>query len=107
MHTVLRLCLLLAASALFAACLPQANLNQGSFSLQNTDASDHKLLLSETEDCGLGLRTSVTHNTQTTFDVALNKPSYLCVGETPPPVKVEAGKAYSIQGGSVRVVAAP
>ena len=106
MHTALRLLSLLAASLLFVACLPQANLNNGSFSLKNSDKTDYKLLLSETEDCGMGLRTSVGHDTQTTFDVALTKPSYLCVGETPPPVKVEAGKAYVIVGGSVRAAPA-
>lgn len=82
------------------ACgVEEIGVGSGSIDIHNDDATAVDLLISDSPDCGLGMHSSLESGSTRDFPVGDN--SYVCVGETPPGIRVENGGRYTLRGGTL------
>ena len=71
----------------------------GMITVKNEDAKDYAIVISDNDQCLLGLKTKLENNTQTTYSVGEN--SFFCLSEGGTGVKVHDGKTYHVKGGQL------
>ena len=97
----LSLGLLAAASLLVASGCDMLNVaERGFFNLKNGGDKTLAILVSDNDQCIIGLHSEVATNTWRNYDIEdVNKGAYLCVDGKAK--KVETGKSYVVENGAV------
>ncbi len=73
---------------------------KGYFNLKNGTDATLKILVSDNDQCVIGLHSEIATNTWRNYDIDnMNKGAYLCVDGKPQ--LVTNGKSYVVQGGQV------
>lgn len=91
---------------LLAGCDLLDTANRGFFNLKNGTDATLKILVSDNDQCVIGLHSEVATNTWRNYDIEdVNKDAYLCVGGSAH--KMETGKSYVFDGSALTETAAP
>ena len=89
-----------ALAAITLACgVEDIGVGSGSIDIHNDDAVAVELLISDSPDCGLGMHSSLESGS--TRDFPVGDDSYVCIGETPPGIRVQDGGQYTIRDGTL------
>lgn len=99
MNHLARVSLAVISLGALTACPPQMDPNIGTITVHNADKTDHAVLITQEDNCTLGLHSKVYSNNTTTFDVDRTTGSWMCVDEVGPAIKLEDGKVYEIKNG--------
>lgn len=77
-------------------------LGDGMITVHNDEAREISVLISDTEDCVIGMHSSVNPEATRTFDIMTDEQgqSYFCMDEEVP-FPVEDGGHYAIRGGAL------
>ncbi|MBN2798802.1 MAG: hypothetical protein JXX28_06590 [Deltaproteobacteria bacterium] len=86
-------------TALTACDVEEIGMGDGSITVVNEDTQEVRLLISDNDQCVIGMHSSVNTSTRRVFSIG--ETSYVCLGEKAPGVAVENGKTYAIKGGKL------
>ncbi len=90
---------LLVVTISLACAVEEIGMGSGSVDIHNSDSAAVTLLISDSPDCGLGMHSSLESGS--TRDFSVGDDTYVCIGETPPGIRVEDGGKYEISGGTL------
>lgn len=92
--------LLLVALVTLTACqVEEIGTGDGSITITNEEDAEISVLISDNDDCVVGLHSSVNTSTRRMFSVG--ETSHVCVGEAPPGIPVQDGKTYALRDGTL------